>query len=256
MIKTMKRLKFLTLAVAALCCAAGCSRGPVAPKIAAVDLDTLFSHGTVDYDIRFSFASIANADRSPALAAIEEANRIYFYGLESFDGTPEEAAREAIGQFTADNDLLIDAPAEHRWEVSLHVVSEARQVDSLLVCTIVRESYQGGAHGLSTTEYHNYSLRGGYELLPGDLFDEEQLVALTGLIRAKLYERYGVTDDAGLADQGFFPEEICVTENFAVTPGGIVFYYNPYEIGCYALGGVEVAVSREGLEGLPGAAGA
>ena len=46
------------------------------------------------------------------------------------------------------------------------------------------------------------------------------------------------------------PEIIGVTENFLVTPEGITFYYNPYDIGCYALGSVEVSVSREQLAGL------
>ena len=30
----------------------------------------------------------------------------------------------------------------------------------------------------------------------------------------------------------------------------ITFYYNPYDIGCYALGGVEVHITREEMQGL------
>ena len=51
-----------------------------------------------------------------------------------------------------------------------------------------------------------------------------------------------------LAAQGFFPEQIGATENFRIAPEGIVFCYNPYDIGCYALGAVEVTVSREELD--------
>ena len=50
--------------------------------------------------------------------------------------------------------------------------------------------------------------------------------------------------------QGFFPEYISTTENFEVTEDGITFYYNPYDIGCYALGGVEVHITREEMQGL------
>ena len=56
------------------------------------------------------------------------------------------------------------------------------------------------------------------------------------MIRNKLYEQFGVTGDEGLVAQGFFPEYISTTENFEVTEDGITFYYNPYDIGCYALG--------------------
>ena len=55
---------------------------------------------------------------------------------------------------------------------------------------------------------------------------------------------------ATLAERGFFPEYISLTENFRITPEGITFYYNPYDIGCYALGAVDVTMSREELENL------
>ena len=44
-----------------------------------------------------------------------------------------------------------------------------------------------------------------------------------------------------------------VTSKFSVvemTEDGITFYYNPYDIGCYALGGVEVHITREEMQGL------
>lgn len=110
--------------------------------------------------------------------------------------------------------------------------------------------YTGGAHGIYGTECYNYSLAGGYEITTADLFTETQLERLNRLIREDIYEQYGVRSDEELETKGFFPEYIGVTENFLVTPEGITFYYNPYDIGCYALGSVEVSVSREQLAGL------
>ena len=92
--------------------------------------------------------------------------------------------------------------------------------------------------------------RQGYELTLIDLFDKRQQEALGALIRTKLYDMFGVTGDEGLTEQGFFPEYIDVTENFRITPEGIVFLYNPYDIGCYALGYIEVTVTGEELETL------
>ena len=99
-------------------------------------------------------------------------------------------------------------------------------------------------------ENYVYSLDGGYEITLVDLFTEAQLESLGRLIRRKLYEQYDVRDDEGLVAAGFCPEYIAPTENFLVTPESIVFCYNPYEIGCYALGSVEVEVTREELAGL------
>ena len=115
---------------------------------------------------------------------------------------------------------------------------------------ITRASYTGGAHGIYGTECYNYSLTGGYKITTADLFTETQLERLNRLIREDIYEQYGVRSDEELETKGFFPEYIGVTENFLVTPEGITFYYNPYDIGCYALGSVEVSVSREQLAGL------
>lgn len=71
---------------------------------------------------------------------------------------------------------------------SLSVAAAQAPVDTLTVYTIRRESYTGGAHGMRTTEYHNYWTKGGYELSLGDLFPEEQLPRLTERIKAKLRE--------------------------------------------------------------------
>ena len=58
----------------------------------------------------------------------------------------------------------------------------------------------------------------------------------------------GPADDEELAQRGFFPETIAPTENFEVTPEGIVFHYNPYDIACYAIGEVDVPFTKEELK--------
>ena len=128
--------------------------------------------------------------------------------------------------------------------------AEAAVTDSLVTYIISRWSYTGGAHGMYATECHTYSLAGGYELSTADLFSERQLLGMEALLRRKLCEQYEAANDDELAERGFFPEYISLTENFRITPDGITFYYNPYDIGCYALGSVEVSVSREQLAGL------
>jgi len=176
-----------------------------------------------------------------------------FFDLENFEGTPEEAASAAIRQVTSDMTPPGNTPestVRPAWEGEISVESEGSVVDTLLCYVITRASYMGGAHGIYGTECYNYSLAGGYEITTADLFTETQLERLNRLIREDIYEQYGVRSDEELETKGFFPEYIGVTENFLVTPEGITFYYNPYDIGCYALGSVEVSVSREQLAGL------
>ena len=133
-------------------------------------------------------------------------------------------------------------------EGEISVESEGNVVDSLLCYAITRSSYTGGAHGMYSTQYHIYSLADGFELSLADLFDARQLEILDRAIREKIAETYDAVSDEDLSDRGFFPEYICPTENFRITPEGIAFFYNPYEIGCYALGSVEVTFTWAELD--------
>ena len=242
------KLPALVLLAAFAAGMAGCCRRAAAPQFAERSLDTVVRCGAVPCDLSYRFLTIANADRSEALAAIENANVNYFFALEDFTGTAEEAARRFIERFAADN--ACDTLYMPDMRYSLSVAAAQAPVDTLTVYTIRRESYTGGAHGMYSVNCHNYSIAGGYELALSDLFDAARQEALIGLIRNKLYEQFGVTGDEGLVAQGFFPEYISTTENFEVTEDGITFYYNPYDIGCYALGGVEVHITREEMQGL------
>ena len=101
--------------------------------------------------------------------------------------------------------------------------AEAAVTDSLVTYIISRWSYTGGAHGMYATECHTYSLAGGYELSTADLFSERQLLGMEALLRRKLCEQYEAANDDELAERGFFPEYISLTENFRITPEGITF---------------------------------
>lgn len=237
----MKRLPaLLPLAAAAL--AVSCSPRPTAPDFGERSVDTLLRHGAASCRVEYRFATIRNADASEALRTIEQANIGYFFELEEFSGTPAEAADSALHEIA--RECLPDLPERAEaptYEIA--VESQGTVVDTLLTYVIVRSSYLGGAHGSYATNYHNYSLRDGYELCTADLFTPEQLREIDRRIRLKLLEQYDATDDEGLAAAGLFPDYITATENFLVTPYGITFHYNPYEIGCYALGAVEVEFS-------------
>lgn len=226
-----------------------CSKKTVIPEFDMLAIDTLIGSAEQGYQIEYRFTTIQNAKKSPALEMIEKSNIGYFFELETFDGTPREAADSAIRQYaaelTSDGELL---PSQYNGEISAE--SEAAVIDTLLSYTITRSSFTGGAHGMYGIECHTYSLTGGYELSTADLFSERQLLGMESLLRKKLYEQYDTDSDNGLAEKGFFPEDIALTENFQITPEGITFYYNPYAIGCYALGAVDVTISKEELSAL------
>lgn len=244
------KIRLSLLCAAAALAAVSCTKHPVQPRFGIAATDSLFSRNGISCNVEYRFASILNAGDSPALTAIEQANIGYFFELEDFSGTVQQAAAASIGQFSDIYlaDSLLTGSTNMEYEISAE--SEGTVVDTLVSYTITKWSYTGGAHGIYGTAGHVYSLAGGYELTLADLFTETQLAGMETLLRKKLYEEYETDSDEGLSEQGFFPESIALTENFQIGPAGITFIYNPYEIGCYALGGVEVTFSEEELEAL------
>lgn len=221
----MKKVCFL-LTILTIATLTSCHR-PVAPRFELLTLDTLIGDDTYGCRVEYRFATIANAPKSAALQTVQRHNIDYFFELEAFDGPAEKAAAESLRQL--DRELRLPEPVSAgRMECEVSVESEGTKTDSLLT----------------------YSLATGRELTAADLFGPQRMEPLAALIRAKLYERYHATDDDGLAAAGFFPEYISATDNFRFAPGQVVFCYNPYEIGCYALGNIEVAIDCDTLLAL------
>ncbi len=246
---TMKTTRILLTILAAAALTA--CNGPVKPRFEQLTLDTLLNHPLGTCQVEYRFASIANADKSEALRIIEQSNTNYFFHLEDFEGPAEKGMDESLAQLA--KELRIGDPdytSVHDMEYDTSTESEGYVIDSLLCYSIYRSDYMGGAHGNYSTEYHLYSIASGFEYTAGDFFGEDKMEALGQLIRQKLYEKYDVSDDEGLSEQGFFPDTFFVTDNFKITPDGAVFIYNPYEIACYATGAVEVEIGRKELEAL------
>ncbi|WP_300110576.1 RsiV family protein [uncultured Alistipes sp.] len=252
----MKRVVVFLLVLASLALGS-CRRATVMPEFDVIVLDTVITDNDYACTFQFTFTSIANADKSPALQAIQEANQLYFFEREDVQGDVQQMMEYSIAQFMCHNQILDEnydledlGTPNWRSEMELIIESDARIVDSLLVYSISRSSYTGGAHGMYTLSWHNYSIAGGYELALSDLFTPEQQESLLTLIKHKLYEQFEATGDEDLAAQGLFPEYIAATENFEVSEDGITFYYNPYDIAAYALGRIEVHISGEELKNL------
>lgn len=229
-----------------LLCLAACSKRPVLPKLDTLCIDTLLTRNGNSCQVGYRFATIRNASDSPALETIEQANIGYFFQLEAFSGTAEKGAEAALNEILTNYLPEGSGPGGAEYEISAE--SEISVVDSLLCCVITRAGYTGGAHGMYGTECHTYSLTDGFELSLADLLTAGEMERLGGLIRREIERQYDAPTDEALTRAGFFPEYILPTENFRITPDGFVFCYNPYEIGCYALGSVEVAISRAMLD--------
>lgn len=243
----MKHLRYILLFGCIVAALTACERQSVRPELDMLNIDTLIAGPDNGCQVAYGFVTITNAERSSVLQQIEKSNIEFFFGLEEFNGSAHEAAETAIRQIaeefgSEEGSGLQGVTFEITAEADAHIT------DSLLTYIVSRWNYTGGAHGIYGTECRTYSLAGGYELSLADLFSPTQLMRMEKQLREKLYEQYDTDGDEGLSEAGFFPEYIALTENFLITPEGITLFYNPYEIGCYALGAVEVTFTNAELE--------
>ncbi|MBV6643372.1 MAG: DUF3298 and DUF4163 domain-containing protein [Cyclobacteriaceae bacterium] len=135
------------------------------------------------------------------------------------------------------------------WTIEIEI-AVTYQHASFLTFSTTTSAYTGGAHPLSNKEYQNLSMD-GYKIEDLDYFISDQ-EKLKELAEKQFRSAKNLTVNQPFSDAGFTfdNDEFYLTENFGFNEAGIVFYYNSYEIGPYALGPTEVVISYAALQGV------
>ena len=101
---------------------------------------------------------------------------------------------------------------------------------------IESNGYTGGAHGYDTVGYTNVAIATQKKLTLRELF----LPGTEGKFKeiAETYYRleHDLRPAQPLTDDDWFENRFVLAENFAITPRGLYFLYNQYEIKPYAVG--------------------
>ncbi len=122
--------------------------------------------------------------------------------------------------------------------------------ENMLAFSVNEYNYNGGGHGTGGTTFYTIDLQSGSHVLLTDIFEGSFYEKLGKLITSQLKINYEIPDFDPLTEAGFFQDNIDATENFYVTPAGIAFHYNPYEIASYANGEIEVFLTFEQLQDI------
>lgn len=119
----------------------------------------------------------------------------------------------------------------------------------LLTYRFYMEEFTGGAHPVYFTYFQNIDLRTLKQIELNDLLIGEYDEELTDMLISQLMEDVGASTQDELEEFGYgTTADIIPTENFKLTPGGISFLYNIYEIAPYVLGPIEIDLSFKQLE--------
>lgn len=162
---------------------------------------------------------------------------------ESLQGAVDEYKAEAE-EYGTDPEAFKEELSSYmfRWETECEVTTMLSTPD-LLVVKSFDNNYLGGVHGTYYYSYGNFDVRTGKRLTEKDVFrsDAASIKAINKLIveavrdaenNSEEYKGFGVTEW----------DRVKMNGCFAVTPIGIQYTFNVYEIGCYASGAMMVEI--------------
>ncbi len=122
----------------------------------------------------------------------------------------------------------------------------------LLCLRLFHTEYTGGAHGNHWASHITFDLASGEELTLDDLLKPGARDELTKLAETALREQHDLKPGDSLSEKGpLFDNAFELNDNWFLTPEGLGFSFDPYEIGPYAAGFIEPLIPFAQMKGLP-----
>ena len=126
-----------------------------------------------------------------------------------------------------------------------------RQDSSLTTLEVSGYNFQGGAHGSTVTNFINWSTKASKDLTLDDVFQEGYKEKLTVIADTIFRKQEKLAPTQSLANDYFFKDnKFALNENFSITPLGIKFLYNQYEIKPYAAGQTTLLIPYAKIKSL------
>jgi hypothetical protein len=126
-----------------------------------------------------------------------------------------------------------------------------RQDSGLTTLEIDSYAFQGGAHGGSYTYFINWDTKNDKNLQLQDILINNYKDKLTRIADTIFRKQEKLSDTASLAADYFFKnDKFTLNNNFLITPIGLRFLYNIYEIKPYAAGKTDLFIPYANLKPL------
>jgi hypothetical protein len=126
-----------------------------------------------------------------------------------------------------------------------------RQDSSLITLQIGGYMYQGGAHGSTITYLYNWNTKANKPIKLGDIFKADYEAKLNEIADTIFRKNEKLSDTSSLAQNYFFKNnQFALNNNFMITPLGLRFLYNQYEIKPYVAGQTELLIPYTKIKSL------
>lgn len=169
----------------------------------------------------------------------EEIIALLTYDDEMSISSIEDALQSFKNGYLELQQLYDDEPTG--WEAKIEGTVSYEDEDFL---TIVLDSYlfTGGAHGYSSNRFLNFDKNKGIELDNTELFKNAE--SFTVFAEKMFREKEHIPKDKSINATGFMFEQdsFYLPENIGFTKEGLKLLYNPYEVGSYADGTIELVL--------------
>jgi len=126
-----------------------------------------------------------------------------------------------------------------------------RQDSSLVTFKFNGYVFQGGAHGNTITYFFNWNTKTNRPVLLNDILVNGYNDRLTTIGETIFRKNENLSDTASLARDYFFKgNKFALNNNFLITPLGLRFLYNQYEIKPYAAGQTDLLIPYTKIKSL------
>ncbi|MCJ8209495.1 DUF3298 and DUF4163 domain-containing protein [Mucilaginibacter sp. RS28] len=126
-----------------------------------------------------------------------------------------------------------------------------RQDSSLTTIQVDGYSYTGGAHGGEFTSFINWNTSEHKNISLDDVLKPDYWAPLNAVAEKLFRKQENLKPDASLKENYFFNDgKFSLNHNYLITPVGIRFLYNQYEIKPYAAGQTDLLIPYHNIKSL------
>lgn len=163
--------------------------------------------------------------------------------------TLEELAGELIKEYESLKKDFPDSPVRFELERKIEILPG---LPGLLTIQFSEYSYLGGAHPNGVVLFSNIDTQTGRTVRLEDLFVDKFKDTLTKIAEKRFRVIRNLKPDDDLSEAGFYFEnnKFYINDNFAITKGGLRFYFNDYEVAPHVLGPTEFEIPYSELESI------